>query len=106
VALFWQTPAAQTSLVHGFESSHSASARHAHVETCWQVPAEHVSTVQAMPSSQLISVPEHEPNEHASLVVQALLSLQERALFVYLQPVFLSQESVVQALLSLHETVV
>jgi hypothetical protein len=46
------------SSVHGFESSQSLSATHLHADvSCWQVPAEHVSTLQATPSSQLIGVP-------------------------------------------------
>jgi hypothetical protein len=74
--------------------------------SCWQVLAEHESTVHAMPSSQFSGVPSQEPPEHASFVVHASLSLQLLALLVYSHPVSESHESVVQMLLSLQEIVV
>src|SRR5205823_14162967 len=61
-----------------------------------------VSSVQGLPSSQLgAAPPTHRPPLQASLVVQALPSLQGGVLLPWRQPVVGSQLSSVQRLLSL-----
>jgi hypothetical protein len=61
------------------------------------------SVVQLLLSLQFLAVPVQTPFLHASLTVQALLSLQGRVLGVYTQPVGRTgtHVSVVQGLLSL-----
>jgi len=64
-----------------------------------------VSSVQRLPSSQLGGAPPtHRPPLQVSLVVQALPSLQGRALLACTQPVVALQLSSVQPLPSLHTT--
>ena len=96
-----QTPAAQTSpTVQPLPSSQVLV-----LLTCVQpVSGLHASLVQILPSSQNVAtttaVPVHAPPAHASLVVQALPSLQESALLLCAQPVAGEHESLVQMLLS------
>ena len=96
-----QTPAAQTSpTVQPLPSLHAFV-----LLTCVQPLAGlHASLVQGLPSSQNVAtttaVPLQAPPAQASLVVQALPSLQDSALFVCAQPVAGEHESLVQMLLS------
>ena len=94
-------PAAQTSpTVQPLPSSQALV-----LLTCVQpLSGLQASLVQTLPSSQntatTTAVPLHAPPAHASLVVQALPSLQDRALLLWAQPVAGEQESLVQMLLS------
>src|SRR5437867_1181509 len=94
-------PPPQTSpVVHALPSSHES------VLFVWVQPVAgtHPSVVQTLWSSQSVaevSVPAHVPPPQISPVVQALPSLHESVLFVWVQPVAGAHASVVQTLLSL-----
>src|SRR5439155_21565879 len=91
-----QLPPLQVSfVVHALPSSHGAM-----LLVCAQpVDGLQVSSVQRLPSSQLgPAPPTHRPPLQASLVVQALPSLQGRVLLAWRQPVVGSQLSSVQGL--------
>jgi hypothetical protein len=106
--VFWQLPALQTSLVHGFRSLQSPLTVHD-----WQLgigvwvqplTALQASVVQLLPSSQLSGVPAAQvPLWQVSAPLQTVASAHEVPLarFACWQPRIGSQVSVVQALLSL-----
>ena len=98
-------PAAQVSpSVQGLPSSQAVEL------FVWVQPLAGVqaSVVHGLPSSQYVAtttaLPVQAPPPQVSGVVQALLSLQGRALFVNKQPVVVEQESLVHTLLSLQVT--
>ena len=116
-----QTPAVQVSVVQGFLSSQSALlAQQPVAPLCWQVPLAHVSVVQLSPSLQSASLAQQLGIAACLQVlaaqvsaVQALLSSQPASLVQQLgSPLAtwlhwpLSQESMVQALASLHSALV
>ena len=97
-----QLPAVHTSwVVQAFASLQAA------VLASWVQPAvlSQASVVQGLLSLQLAGLePTHAPPEHASLVVHTLLSLQDAVLLVDLQPLPMTQLSLVHGLLSLQTT--
>lgn len=97
-----QVPVAQTSpLVQGLPSSQLTAL----LACAHPVAGTQLSVVHGLPSSHriatLTAVPAHEPLEHRSFCVHALLSLQLSVLTALTQPFFGSQLSVVHTLLSL-----
>src|SRR5439155_22246408 len=94
-----QLPPLQVSfVVHALPSSHGAM-----LLVCAQpVDGLQVSSVQRLPSSQLgPAPPRHRPPLQASLVVQALPSLQATGLLVWTQPLVGSQLASVQVVQAL-----
>ena len=92
IAACWQSLwPLQVSVVHALLSAHSAS-----TGVNVQLPAEHASSVQPMPSSHLMATPLQTSLEQASSTVQGLPSLQVKLLNSYTHPTLALQLSLVQ----------